>query len=215
MLWTALTATDDVRGSSISSYHLQWDKGSSGANWYDLTGFVNNYQSTSFIVTTDLSVGQPFLFRVRAKNAYGFGDYSTPATIRTSDKPETMVAVTTSVEDDTYVRITWVAPYDNSEPIEAYQILIQQSNGAYSEHTGACNGAVAPIKTQLYCDIPMASLRGLPYNLPQKALVVARATAKNVIGWSALSLPNTSGARIQVVPYQVSAPTRGSQTNEG
>lgn len=64
--------------------------------------------------------------------------------------------------------------------------------------------------TQGYCDIPMTVLRAVPFSLAQKAMVVARASAKNVIGWSSLSLPNTDGAKIQVEPYQMNSPTRGS-----
>lgn len=88
VLWTALTAVNDIRGSAIASYHLQWDAGSTGVNWFDLTGFSMNYMLTRFVVTSGVVKGYPYQFRVRAKNAYGFGPYSDPANIRTSDKPE-------------------------------------------------------------------------------------------------------------------------------
>lgn len=99
VLWTALTAVDDLRGSPIATYHLQWDQGTSGVSWFDLTGFSMNYLQTSFIVTTNLLAGYSYQFRVRAKNAYGFGDYSTPASIRTSDKPDQMSMIVTSIQD--------------------------------------------------------------------------------------------------------------------
>lgn len=84
-----------------------------------------NYLQTSFIVTTGLVKDKAYQFRVRAKNAYGFGSYSNIANIRTSHQPETMVTVTTAIQDQVKVRISWIKPYENSEPITAYKILIQ------------------------------------------------------------------------------------------
>jgi hypothetical protein len=124
ILWTPLTLTEELRGAPIVSYHLQWDEGTSGRDWDDLTGITVNSLNTSFIVTTGLLVGYDYQFRVRARNAYGFGDFSDPANIRTSDKPEIMAAVTTSIVDNVKVRIGWDTPYDNSEDIEIYKILI-------------------------------------------------------------------------------------------
>ena len=192
--WTALTAVDDLRGSVITSYHLQWDEGTTGVSWYDLTGFSMFYLGTSFIVTSGLLPGYTYQFRVRAENAYGFGSFSTPSSIRTSDRSQQMQTVITSVSGQVNVRITWLQPYDNSEIITAYKILIQQSNRVFSEQLASCDGSQSTIMTQLYCDIPMATLSSAPYSLIQNALVVVRASALNEIGWSDLSLQNTIGA---------------------
>lgn len=90
VLWSALTATDDLRGAAIQSYHLQWDAGTTGVTWSDLTGFAMNFLRTNFVVTSGLEKDRNYQFRVRAKNAFGFGAWSDPAIIRTSDKPEQM-----------------------------------------------------------------------------------------------------------------------------
>jgi hypothetical protein len=55
----------------------------------------------------------------------------------------------------------------------------------------------------------MATLRAGPYSLAQKALLVAKITSRNLIGFAQFSIPNIDGARIQVVPYQMNQPTRG------
>ena len=89
-----------------------------------MTGFLVNSLNTSFIVTTGTLPNYAYQFRVRARNAYGFGLYSDPASIRTSDKPEIMAAVTTQIVDSINVRISWLKPYENSEAIDAYKILI-------------------------------------------------------------------------------------------
>jgi hypothetical protein len=70
-----------------------------------LTGITVNSLNTSFIVTSGLLLDYAYQFRVRARNAYGFGDYSDPASVRTSDKPEIMGPVTTSIVDNVNVRI--------------------------------------------------------------------------------------------------------------
>lgn len=165
ILWTPLSLVDDLRGAPIVSYHLQWDIGTTGREWEDLTGFLVNSLNVKFIVTSDTLPNYAYQFRVNARNAYGFGIYSDPASIHTSDKPEIMTAVTTSIVDSVNVRVSWAKPYENSEAIDAYKILILQSNGIYSELLEYCDGSSAVIILQEYCDIPMASLRAVPYSL--------------------------------------------------
>jgi hypothetical protein len=82
--WTALTSLADRGGASISSYHLEWDKGSNGATWYDLAGKTSSYLLSSFTVTTDVSAGNFYKFRVSAINAHGSGTASSIATIKAS-----------------------------------------------------------------------------------------------------------------------------------
>jgi hypothetical protein len=82
--WTALTTVADTGGASISSYHLEWDKGSSQATWYDLAGKTSSYLQTSFTVTTDVVAGNDYSFRVSAVNAHGSGLVSTIVTIKAS-----------------------------------------------------------------------------------------------------------------------------------
>jgi len=71
--WQPLTLVDDLRGAPIVSYHLQWDEGTTGREWHDLTGFSMNSLNLSFIVTSGLLKSYAYQFRVRAKTAYGFG----------------------------------------------------------------------------------------------------------------------------------------------
>ena len=46
--WTALTTTEDTGATPIRSYILQWDKNSSGTNWYSIVGELSNYEQTSY-----------------------------------------------------------------------------------------------------------------------------------------------------------------------
>jgi hypothetical protein len=45
-------------------------------------------------------------------------------------------------------------------------------------------------------------------------LVIARASAYNLNGWSVTSVPNTSGATIRQKPVAMVAPTRGTLTSQ-
>lgn len=65
-MWTALTGTQ-TGNSPILSYNLYWDNGS-GSAIYELTdSFV-----TTFTVT-GLTGGSNYIFKVRARNVYGYG----------------------------------------------------------------------------------------------------------------------------------------------
>ncbi len=140
-----------------------------------MTGLTSDYTGTSFNVTTGLTSGTDYVFKVSAKNAHGWSTESATETIRTSAEPVTMSAVTTSVVSSTNVRITWSTGNANGEAtIDAYKILILQSDGTtYTEDTTNCNGALSGIKSQLYCDIPFATLVASPYSLPYGTLIQA------------------------------------------
>lgn len=60
--WVALTTQSQIGGAPIVSYYLQWDQGSNGANWYDLTGLTSIYPFTSFVVTTNVVKGTTYQF---------------------------------------------------------------------------------------------------------------------------------------------------------
>jgi hypothetical protein len=86
-----------------------------------------------------------------------------------------MSALTTSYDslEPTSVKISWNAAYDNSEPVSAYQILIQQHDSTYTEEITECDGSQDPVLSQLYCFVEVATLRAAPYSLTFDSLVVA------------------------------------------
>lgn len=83
--WTALTVPTNG-GSAITSYHLLWDAGT-GTIDADLVGLVSSYTSTSFTVTTSVTLGGSYKFKLRARNVYGWGPYSSEFVILASDVP--------------------------------------------------------------------------------------------------------------------------------
>ena len=50
--WVGLEG-DDLRGSYVTSYWLQWDNGSNGLSWYDLVGADSAYLYYEYITTSN------------------------------------------------------------------------------------------------------------------------------------------------------------------
>jgi hypothetical protein len=55
------------------------------------------------------------------------------------------LSVEYGVTDATLVRISWLVPYSNSEPITKYQIMIEQADGVFSETIAECDGSLQTI----------------------------------------------------------------------
>jgi hypothetical protein len=96
--WAALTAASDIGGAtaSILTYDLQWDAGNGGTPSVDLVGVSPYTTSTSFTVTSGVTGGGSYQFRVRAKNKYGWGNFSTTVSILAATPPSTPASVTTT-----------------------------------------------------------------------------------------------------------------------
>ena len=57
--WAAL-ASPNNGNSPITTYALYWDAGTGGTSWTDLAGLDSDYLSTSFLVTTGITMGQTY-----------------------------------------------------------------------------------------------------------------------------------------------------------
>ena len=125
--WVTQTTEIQIGGSVILTYNLQWDKGTGNEDWADLIGFPGDSLLTTYTVTAGLVKGKNYRFRLRSKNIYGFGDFSTIFTIRSSEEPEMPAPVTTTISDVNVV-ISWIAPYDNSEVIDEYDLQIRKAD---------------------------------------------------------------------------------------
>ena len=68
-------------------------------------------------------------------NAYGWGPFGDIASFLAASIPLKALSVTTSIENY-YVKISWAKPDDQSSPITAYDIRIQQSDGIFSQPIG-------------------------------------------------------------------------------
>jgi hypothetical protein len=139
--WTALTTHEETGGAVVSSYGLEWDAGSSEANWYELTGMTASFSELEFFATTGLTPGGTYAVRVSAYNAHGWGEASPVAYIVASAAPGLMPAPTTSIQDAVNVRVAWEAADANSDPLDAYEVLIATSSGDFLTELTDCDGS--------------------------------------------------------------------------
>ena len=123
--------------------NLQWDSGTSGVTWTDVVGLTPAYTSTSIILTTGITAGTTYRFKVRAQNIFGWGAFSSATSIKAATTPSKMATVTTSIDSSTGgVKISWTAPADGSSTIDAYFIEIANAaSTTWTADTTHCDGA--------------------------------------------------------------------------
>jgi len=196
--WSAVSTSPANGGSTITSYNLQWDAGSSGTTWTDLIGVSPETTVTTYTVTSGIVSGTTYQFKVRAKNYWGWGDFSSTVSVLAASAPSQMAAATTSIDASTGgVKIEWVEPSSNGAPIAAYLIEIQDVTTAWRTETSNCDGSNPSILTNKYCIIPMATLSAPPFLLTFDSLISVRVSAQNSVNWSTVSPVNVAGARIR------------------
>lgn len=115
--WLPLSAPNNG-DSTVLSYNLVWDAGT-GTTDQNVIGFNNMFTGTQISVTDNLVVGNPYKFRVRAKNIYGWSDFSDEAIIYAYDFPAQPAIMTTAVVGAS-IRFTFVPPNSNGSLITAY-----------------------------------------------------------------------------------------------
>lgn len=155
LTWVPLTTAVETGDSAILSYNVQWDAGTGGLSWYNLQGYYIGDLSTSVQITTGVAMGLAYQVRVRARNIYGYGNFSAVTTIRAAQEPDTVLSATlSSVVNTTNVTLSWTPPGANNDTITAYRILILQKDGGYSEELTYCNGADAEVLAAAICHVP-------------------------------------------------------------
>jgi hypothetical protein len=108
-----------------------------------------------------------------------------------------------------------VDPIDSAEQITQYLILISnQDYIKFEEIPEYCDGSDPVVLEQLYCEVPIALFKQMPFEYLSGGRVRAQFRARNANGWgpySELTLSGT-GALIQEVPNKMAAPTRDDLT---
>jgi hypothetical protein len=217
VVWTALTG-DATGGSPVDSYHLQWDAGSgAGGGWYDLQGGPDSASYSllsSHIVSTGVTAGSSYRFRVMAHNAHGWSAPSAIATLVAASTPGVPGTPVTTIEN-IYVKIAWTAPPSNSADIDGYDVYVARQDGTFNKETTYCDGFTSSaVRTQAYCLVPMAVLREPGYGLLQGSVVRAYVIAHNVYGYGGQSDVNIAGVAVQTAPAQVQGLIDGPTTSE-
>jgi hypothetical protein len=116
------------------SYNLYWDNGSGIVNIELCDSLVNQFTVTGLVGGTDYS------FMIRAKNIYGYGEFSEVYLIEASDLPGKPIIPTVGLEQ-TNVVIVWQAPYSHYSAIDAYEIVFMRLDGSFIAINSTCDGS--------------------------------------------------------------------------
>jgi hypothetical protein len=100
--------------------------------------------------------------------------------------------------------MSWDSPDDGGNALTGYKLDILSSSGSYYALEGVCGSDDNPDITQ--CNIPMRILRNQPFNLITGDEIVVAVRARNVKGWSSVSLPSQSDTTIKSEPLQMEPP---------
>lgn len=82
-------------------------------------------QSSTTYTASSLTGGTTYQFQVRARNVYGYGDFSTPVTVTAIDKPGKMPTPTVTISG-TNVVVAWTLPNIHSSAISEYDIRFKK-----------------------------------------------------------------------------------------
>jgi len=188
---------------------LQYDNGTFATTWLDVVGLAPDSVATTIIVSSELVSGTVYGFRVRARNIFGWGPFSTVTEIKAAREPGIPAAPVTSVDPVTGgVIIQWTAPDARGDEITAYKIEIADKTGNDWTTEASCLGTDPTVIANLRCVVLMSTLTSAPYNYVFDDLVQVRVQATNFFGFGVLSpVSESTGARIRVVPSKMAAPT--------
>jgi hypothetical protein len=143
---------------------------------------------------------------------YGSGLESAAQSIRASDVPSQMTALTTSRSGLNLVA-SFTAPSANGAAITSYEIeLYRPSSSTYVIDTTYCDGSTNPIITATSCTFSFTYLMS-DYGYTRGQLVTFRARAYNDDGWGEKSNVNSVGATVMTVPTTMGALTEGAATS--
>eukprot|EP00347_Sterkiella_histriomuscorum_P011727 403371340 len=212
--WDELQTIDATGGSPITSYNLQWDAGSNGLNWFSISGLSPANTALTYILTSSLTIGQSYQFKVRARNIHGWGIFSDIKTIQAASAPSQILSVSTQIDPATGgIKVSWLPAYSNGDPITAYKIeFANYQNTLWYTNITYCDGNSLQVRTNLYCIFPMYVFTDDPVLYPFTQKPVFMISAANVYGYGTPSVPYTSGAGIRRVPDKISTIEEGSET---
>jgi hypothetical protein len=94
----------------------------------DYIKYTKNDTSVANRKLLGLSGGSPYLFRVRAQNSVGFGNYSSTTNILTSTNPPSGV---NAIPDNNQAFVSWISPTSNNSSIKDYSIQYSSDAGNY------------------------------------------------------------------------------------
>jgi hypothetical protein len=175
---------------------------------------LNSGSGTEYIYY-DTVAGRRYEFKVRARNVYGYGEYSEVLVVQTGDRPDTMPELDTRAVGS-IIQITWDEPADNGYSVDDYDVeILNKATNRFSSVFEIVNDRGVRIRESLCiesnkqtvissreCEINAQTLASSAYGYRSGDLLVGRIKAHNQMGWGDWSVPNRSGARVyDLVPF--------------
>lgn len=174
------TAPVEDGGTRILDYQIQ--RAELGGEFADLAS-----SSYTGLYVVSLDAGTIYRFRVRARNAYGYGDYSEEFQVLCAYIPEPPFDATTLIENNEVI-VEWSEGVTNGSPITAYRIFVMSHNGGeFIEELVDCDGTLGTVVSNRICRIYLDTLTAEPYNLVLDESIYVQIYAQNVYGESEVS----------------------------
>ena len=116
--------TGNDGGSPVLDYTIMWTGPNSGTM---STAGADDPDATSYLLEKDLPIGE-YKFKVRARNAIGYGAYSDEITVNVANPPGIPTDLRAAIDQVTNrVTLDWKAPLDDGgDPILGYVIYITE-----------------------------------------------------------------------------------------
>lgn len=207
VIWAPIPEGNDAGEEKIIYYSLEWDQGPI-QEWQQLTtpGILVN----SYTQTTGFAKSLTYTYRVRAMDLIGYGQYSNLLTVVPMDLPD-QTDIPVTVIKGINVKISWIEPFGNGDPIFKYRVYLQMKSGLFRLEDTFCNEKDTALSRS--CMIPMSILTGPIYQLVKYDLIVAQVESANAIGYGLISEPNIIGAQAEELPLVAGTPVRGPLTS--
>jgi hypothetical protein len=168
---------------------VRHNQGNTQNVWVDVATLPT--PTTTYTITS-LIPGEDYQIVVLAENLHGWSDNSDAFLERAADQPDQPTEIVTE-NDNTYLKVIWVSPFDNHRPITDYQVqALNQNTQLYED---ICQGE------WLLCRVEWSYFTSIGYVQRDLPTVVVRAL--NERGWSIYSEVNTIGDLIKTEPSQM------------
>jgi len=190
-------------------YELVWNNGIGSRDNAQYTPLTQPYTFALRYNRGSLIPGREYLFKVRAINACGSGEFSEPKGLSINQKPQrpNRPSVTaTNQHDQCGVLIEWDQVQNGGSTITAYNIQIDASRDV------DMNKCAADHLSTLECFIKCVDLQSMGLAIEDQ--VSARVRAVNDVGtgdWSSYSVDNV---KVTLPPQQMDAPRIISKTGD-
>jgi len=84
--WDPIQSPEDGNSPALS-YSLEYDAGTNRQEWETLTGYLADSLAISMEVTAKIIRGNTYVFKLRARNIWGWGVYSEEKEIKAATRP--------------------------------------------------------------------------------------------------------------------------------